>query len=328
VLDLQFERSQRQHATVTLTEPAAGRALSELRHMPGVLAVEPFRAVPVRLRNGHFSRRVGVTALADDARMFRIMDVRGNLVPLHSDGVFLSTALGEMLGVRAGEDVVMEVLSDERPVVRLPVAGLIDDFSGLSAYMRLDAVHHLLGEQDRISGAHLGVDIARLDDLYRQLKNTPAVAGVALRQATKQSFNDVVGENLMRIRLFNIMFAVIIAFGVVYNSARISLAERSRELATLRVIGFRRAEVSAILLGELAVLTLIAIPLGLGVGYLLSSIVIHAVDSELFRIPLVVTRWTFGFAAVVVLLAALVSGLLVRRRIDHLDLIGVLKTRE
>ena len=328
VLDLQFELAQRQHATVTLTESASGRAVEEMLHMPGVHAVEPFRSAPVRLRRGPLSRRVGVTAIRDDAELFRLLDIHGNHITLPSNGVFMSAKLGELLNVRNGDEITMEVLSDKRPIVRLPVDGLIDDFSGMSAYMRLDALHRLLGEQDRVSGAYIGVDMARVDDLYTTLKNTPAVAGVALKKATKESFNDIVGENLMRIRMFNILFAVIIAFGVVYNSARISLAERSRELATLRVIGFRRAEVSAILLGELAVLTLIAIPIGLALGYTLASVVIHSVDSELFRIPLVVRKQTFGFAALVVLLAALVSGLVVRRRIDHLDLISVLKTRE
>jgi putative ABC transport system permease protein len=194
--------------------------------------------------------------------------------------------------------------------------------------MRLDALHRLLHEDDRISGAYLAVDQSQIDDLYQTLKATPAVAGVAMKSATVESFNDIVAQNLMRIRFFNIMFATIIAFGVVYNSARISLAERSRELATLRVIGFRRAEVSAILLGELAILTLIAIPIGLAMGYVFSFMVIHVMDNELFRVPLRITRSTYGFAAVVVLLAATCSSLFVRRRIDHLDLIGVLKAAE
>lgn len=328
VLALQFEQAQRQHAMVSLTESASGRALEELRHMPGVQAVEPFRSVPVRLRSGPRERRVGVNAIRDDATMFRLMDIHGQPVQLTSSGLYMSAKLGEVLGLRPGDHVTMEVLSDERPIVQIQVGGLVDDFSGMSAYMRLDALHRLMGEQDRVSGAYLGVDLSRVDELYRTLKNTPAVAGVALKKATRESFNDIVGENLMRIRMFNILFAVIIAFGVVYNSARISLAERSRELATLRVIGFRRGEVSAILLGELATLTLVAIPLGLALGSALSSIVIHSVDSELFRIPLVINRSTYGFAALTVLLATLISGLVVQRRIDHLDLIGVLKTRE
>ncbi len=328
VLDLQFNRAQRQHATVTFTEPAEAAALSEMTHMPGVWNVQPFRAVPARLRHGSASRRIGVTALPREASLFRLMDVHQNVINLDSDGVYMSAKLGEVLGIRPGDSVTVEILSDERPTVDVPVAGLMDDFSGISAYMRLDALHRILHEQDRINGAYLEVDPTRLDELYRTLKQTPAVSGVAIKSATVESFNDIVAQNLMRIRFFNVMFAIIIAFGVVYNSARISLAERSRELATLRVIGFRRSEVSAILLGELAVLTAVAIPFGLALGYVFAFVVIRMTDGELFRIPLVISRSTYGFAAVVVIIATLASGLFVRRRVDHLDLIGVLKTRE
>jgi putative ABC transport system permease protein len=328
VLDLQFNRAQRQTVTVSLTEPADGRAIAEMRHMPGVLAAEPFRSVAARLRNGQHHRRVGITALPERTELYRVMDLNGRVFQPDSDGIYMSTKLAELLHVRPGEQVTLEVLEKQRPVVEVPVAGLIDDFAGLSAYMRLDAVRRLMHEDDDISGAYLAAEAGEVDRLYAALKETPAVAGVALRSATIESFNAIIAENLLRMRLFNMLFAIIIAFGVVYNSARISLAERSRELATLRVMGFRRGEVSAILLGELAVLTLLAIPFGLLLGYALSAMVIHSVDSELFRIPLVVEPRTFGFAAVVVLVATVISAMLVRSRIDHLDLIGVLKTRE
>ncbi len=328
VLDLQFNRAQMQHATVTLTEPTEARAATEIANMPGVERVEPFRSVPVRLRHGAASRRIGVTALPEDTGLFRLMDLHEEHIRIDSEGLFMSAKLGEVLGVNVGDDVTMEVLTEDRPTLTVQVARLIDDFSGMSAYMRLDVLHRLLREQDKISGAYLAVDESRIGEVYKRLKESPGVSGVAMKSATVESFNDIVGQNLMRIRLFNILFAIVIAFGVVYNSARISLAERSRELATLRVIGFRRSEVSAILLGELGVLTLLAIPLGLALGYVFSYVVIIAMDTELFRIPLVVNRATYGFAALVVILAATVSGLLVRRQIDHLNLTAVLKAAE
>ena len=179
-----------------------------------------------------------------------------------------------------------------------------------------------------MSGVFLAVDDQSLGAIYETLKNTPRVAGVTLKNAALKSFEDTVAENLLRMRLFNIGFASIIAFGVVYNSARISLAERSRELATLRVIGFTRAEISAILLGELAVLTCCAIPIGFAMGYGFAWLTTLGLDTELYRIPLIVARSTFGFAAVVIIVAAFLSGLVVRSRLDHLDLVSVLKSKE
>jgi putative ABC transport system permease protein len=174
----------------------------------------------------------------------------------------------------------------------------------------------------------LKVDPNYHSDLYSRLKRTPKVAGVSIKDSALGSFRRTFAENLLRMRLINVMFAVTIAIGVVYNAARISLAERSRELATLRVIGFTRGEISAILLGELGVVTLAAIPLGLALGRGLCTLAAANINEELFRIPVVVSNWTYAFAATVILAATVASALLVRRRLDHLDLIAVLKSRE
>jgi len=208
------------------------------------------------------------------------------------------------------------------------VIDLLDDFAGTTAYMNRDALNRMMREGRILSGAYLAVDRSRLEGLYVRLKHAPRVGGVVIKEAALESFRETIAENLLRMKAINVLFACIIAFGVVYNSARISLAERSRELATLRVIGFTRAEVSRILLGELAVLTAAAIPLGLVLGHGFAALTTWAYDTELFRIPLVIERSTYGFAALVTLLAALVSGLIVRRRIDRLDLVEVLKTKE
>ena len=219
-------------------------------------------------------------------------------------------------------------MEGERPVRQIPIAGIITEYGGTNAYMSVYALQRTLHEGRSYSGAFLSVEEQSLNALYELLKNTPRVASVNLKKASLQSFEETVAENLLRIRTFNIGFASIIAFGVVYNSARISLAERSRELATLRVIGFTRTEISAILLGELAVLTSLAIPIGFAMGYGFAGLMTLGLDTELYRIPLVVRQSTFGFAALVIILAALFSGLVVRRRLDHLDLVAVLKSKE
>jgi putative ABC transport system permease protein len=250
-------------------------------------------------------------------------------VPLPPDGVVLSEKLAELLEVKIGDAVTVEVLEGERPVRSVVVAGLVDDFSGTTAYMDIRAVRRMMREGDVLTGAFLAVDPARINDLYAAVKQTPHVAGVSVKESAIVNFRKTVAENLLKFRLFNVGFACVIAFGVVYNSARVSLAERSREFATLRVIGFTRLEVSLILLGELALLTAVAIPAGLVLGYGMAFFVITtAYDTELFRLPLVVGRQTYGFAAAVTLAAALVTGLIVRRLIDRLDLVAVLKTKE
>lgn len=240
----------------------------------------------------------------------------------------MSEKLAELLGVKVNDMVTVEVLEGERPVREVPVTSLVADYAGTNAYMNIQALQRLLREGHSYSGAYLSVDSKHLKDLYSTLKNTPRVAGVNIQTAAVESFNETVAENLMRMRTFNVLFATIIAFGVVYNTARISLAERSRELATLRVMGFTRGEISAILLGELGALTLVAIPVGLFLGYAMAYLSVQALATELFRIPMVINPSTYGIATTVIVIATVLSGLVVRRKLDHLDLVSVLKSRE
>jgi len=172
------------------------------------------------------------------------------------------------------------------------------------------------------------VDKGDATELYRHIKATPAIAGVSSKRAAIDNFRDTLAKNLNVMIFFNVLFSSVIAFGVVYNAARISLSERSRELASLRVLGFTRAEISQILLGELAVILLIAVPVGLVLGYALASVVVLAFDTELYRFPLVVSPRTLAFAAATTIAAAAISALVVRRQLDRLDLVAVLKTRE
>lgn len=329
VIDSEFTVAQRQDMMLTFAEPTVSRTIADVRHLPGVLFVEPFRALPVRLRSQNHSRRMALLGLSPDARLFRIVDRDRNAIPVPRHGIVISANLAQALHVSVGDWLTVEVLEAKRPVVRLQIEALVSDFQGESAYADLSVVNRLMQEGNVVSGVFLMVDSAQIVSLYRQLKETPRVASVSLKGAALTSIRQTIAANILRMRAFNVGFACVIAFGVVYNSARIALAERDRDLATLRVIGFRRGEASGILLGELALLTVAAIPFGLFLGYVLADLVIRiAYDTELFRIPLVIDRWTYAFAATTTLLAAVCSGLIVTRRIGQLDLVAVLKSRE
>lgn len=328
MMNAQFHRVQRFDMSVATIEPVADRALYELESLPGVLRAEPSRSASVRLRAGPRSRRVGISGIRPDARLFGLVNIDGEETALPSDGLLVSAKLAEVLQVAVGEPVQIEFLEGKRTVRQAPVAATLRDFAGLSAYMNIDNLRRLMLDGSTINGAHLAIDPAYQNALYRELKNTPEVAAVMIKRHAIESFENTVAENLGTMKSINLMFACVIAIGVVYNSARISLSERSRELATLRVIGFTRGEISSILLGELAVVTLLAIPVGLALGRAFAWWMSTAFDQELFRFPLVVSNYTYAFAAAVVLAASVASGLAVRRRLDQLDLVAVLKSRE
>jgi len=326
--DFQFNVAQRYDMTVTFAEPASARALYELQGMPGVIAVEEFRSVPVRLRHGHRHRNISILGLPPEPELNRIVDASWSTVDVPPDGLALSGILAELLALRPGDRVVVEVLEGQQPVLDVAVSAVVEDYMGMNVYMNADTLRQLMQEGGTISGAWLRADPAMKDRLYRQLKNTPAVAGVSLKTAAMESFESTMGELMGRMRAIYTIFAGIIAFGVVYNSARISLSERARELATLRVIGFTKGEVSYILLGEMAIVTLLALPLGVALGHLSATALIESLDSEVYRFPAVVTASTSMVAALSVFAAAVLSGLIVRRKLDHLNLVESLKIRE
>lgn len=328
MMDSQFNSVQRYDMSVSMSDAVSDRAIHELDSMPGVLRAEPTRAVAARLRAGPRSRRVGVMGIRPDSTLFGLMNMDGTQMELPPHGLLVSEKLAEVLHVGVGDWVQLEALVDKRPVRQVMIAATINDFAGLQAFMNIDELHRIMLEGPVVTGAQMLVDPAEQDQLYRKLKETPNVATVMVKRHTLDSFNETIAKNLGVMKRINLIFACIIAAGVVYNSARISLAERSRELATLRVIGFTRQEISSILLGELAIVTLLAIPAGLVLGKLFATWMVSAFDHELFRFPLVVSDRTNAWAALVVLIASAVSGMIVRRNLDHLDLVAVLKSRE
>jgi putative ABC transport system permease protein len=328
MVDVQFYRVQREDLTVSFHNPRPARARYDIVSLPGVLRAEPFRSVPVRLRLAHRTYRSAITGLEPAGELRRLVDRHLRRHDLPPAGLILTTKLATILGVRPGQQLTVEVLEGTRPIRQIPVVGLLDELIGVAAYMDITALNRLLQEERTISGAYLQVDTQHLTSLYRRLKRLPAVAGVSLRQAALHSFESTVAESLGIFTSILVGFACIIAFGVVYNAARIALAERGRELASLRVLGFTTAEVAVILFGEQAVLTLAAMPLGMAMGWGFSALLSQLYDSELYRLPFVISQTTYVFSCGVITMAACLSALTIWRRLTHLDLIAVLKTRE
>jgi putative ABC transport system permease protein len=328
LVDVQYRLSQREDMTVTFVEPASRKALFELKELRGITDAEGFRSVPVRLRFGHQSYRTSIQGVGPEGRLHRPLDTGLKQLQLPSEGIVLNDYLAGLLGVSPGESVTAEVLEGRRPTVRVPVVGLVRQYIGLQGFMDINALNRLMREGDLLSGAYITVDAQQQDRVYRKLVEMPRVAGAFVRQQEIRNFYDTQAEAMLFFTFLTTVLAGTISVGVVYNSARISLSERSRELASLRVLGYTRAEISYIFLAELALLTLAAIPLGLLLGEGLSVYISRAVSSDLFRVPPVLTPATRSLAAAVVVLSACISGLIVRHRLDHLDLVAVLKTKE
>jgi putative ABC transport system permease protein len=328
LIDFQWSLAQRQDVTLSLTEPGSSSALSDFYNLPGVIDAEPFRTVAARLWHEHHERRIGIAGLPRSARLNRLLNENGQPVTLPATGLVVSTKLAEFLDIQIGDVVHIDVQEGVRPAVDTVVSGLITDFAGVAAYMDIEALHRLMREGRTISGAHLAVDTARWDDLLAQAKKSPRIGTFTITRDARASFDKTTGAMMGTVQAIYFGFAVIVAFGVVYNGARIALSERSRDLATLRVVGFTRHEVATVLIGELALLTLLAIPIGLLIGSQLASLIVRVSSTESVRLPLVLTPQTYATAALIVFLSSGLSFAVVSRRIRHLDLLGVLKARD
>lgn len=328
IVAVQFENVQREDVDVSFSEPRPGRAALELASLPGVSRVETYRTVPAILRSANRTRRVAIMGLSDDAELRRVVDKDLNTIALPNEGIVLGVTVADSLGVTKGDRITVEVTEGPRPVREIEVTAVVEELLGLGTYMDLRALNRLMREGDTISGAFLSVDQKHQQGLYSELKRTPGVSGVGLPKAALESFNETIAKTIGTSTVFMIGFACIIAFGVVYNGARIALAERGRELASLRVLGFTQTEIGKMLLGEQGVLTVAAIPIGFAVGFGTCFLITKVIDAEIVRLPMVLSTQTFFYSAVIVVAASVISGILVALRIRGMDLVAVLKTRE
>lgn len=328
MLDVHFGLASRADVTINFTERTDITALHELAALPGVRAAEPFRSVSVEFIHGPRRHRAGIQGFPSNAALNRVLDQRLDATELPRSGLLLSDWIAQEIDVQAGDTVTLRVLDGSGEMHRVPVAGLVQEFIGASGYMRIDALNRLLGDGHVASGAHLAIAPAQRDALFSALQRRPRVAAISQRTAAMDSFLDTMGETLLILAFINTLLAGSIALGVIYNAARLAYAERSRELGSLRILGFTRAETAYILLGELAILTLLAIPVGYAIGWGFCWLIAYGMATELFRVPLVIEPSTFGFAALVILAAALLSGAAVTRRLYRMNLVEILKVRE
>ncbi len=328
MIDLQFGFAQRDDFAVTLTEPSGRAVADELAALPGVIAVEPHRFAAARLWHGHRSYRSALQGIEANGDLKHVLDADLAPVAIPAEGLLLSDWLAAHLDVRPGGWLDVELLEGQRRRLRLPVAGVIHDYLGVAVHAERRWLNRQLGEGDAISGAWLDVDPASRESVLGALRARPRVAAVGDRAGMIASFRTTMAEGILTFTLVATLMAGAIALGVVYNAARIALAERGRELASLRVLGYTRGEVRALLSGELGLLAVLALPLGFVLGYGMCGLLVHGFQSDLYRIPLVVAPAGYALAGLTVLAATALSVMLVRRRVDRLDLVDVLKTRE
>ncbi len=328
MVEVQYNMSQREDFVTYYSEPTSERSLYSLEGIQGVEYAEGFRHVTAKLKFEHRFYRSSVNGIEPGSQLSRLLDSNLKEINLPKDGVIITDYLAELLHFKPGDMLTIEVLEGSRPTLQVPVIGTAKQYLGLNVYIQRSSLNRLLKEGDVISGAYLKVDEKYQKQAYKKIKNMPRIVGVIEQKSAIEGFYETMENTILFFTFITTLLGGSIAFGVVYNSMRIALSERNRELASLRVLGFKRSEVAYILLGELGLLTLIAIPIGFLIGNGLCAYLAMKFDSDLYRIPLVLEADVYAFAALVVIVSSIISAMMIWRNLAHLDMVAVLKAKE
>ncbi len=328
MLDVSFNVIDRSDVLVTFVEPLSDKTILEIAGIDGVTLAEPFRSTPVMFKHDRIEFLGGITGLPDNPALNRAVDSNLQNVVISGDGVVLSKQLAKILNISLGAVLTVDVREGRRPTLNVPVVGIVEALIGTPAYMKMNALNRRLKEPNRISGAYLKIDAQKREAVYAKIKAMPLVAGVSLRREAYENFAKMIDEGPGVFRYIMTVFSIVIAGGVVYNSARIAFIERQRDLASLRVLGFTKIETGYVLLGELVTLAIIALPIGSVLGYLLWSYMATALSTELYQIPIIYKEDGLGYAAIIVFLATAFAGAFVQRDVSKLDMASALKIRD
>lgn len=328
IVDLAFFQANRQDAVVVFSGDVPISALADLRALPGVLQAEPQQMHAAILHNGPLEKTIAVEARYPDPDLSRVIGGAGQVITAQPGGILLSDRLAETLALDVGDRVAVEFLTGRRETHEMIVTGLVEQYFGLGAYVDAGFLDETFRQSPRMSVANLLIDPRALDELHAALRDMPALSGLILMSDTRGAFQDTIQENIGVVNAIYASIAILITVGVAYNGARIQLSKRARELASLRILGFSRAEVSAVLVGETMLLALLAQPIGWLLGAWIAQALSRAFTSDLYAIPLVLRADSFAWASLVVLGASFVTVMIVRQRIDRMDLVSVMKTRE
>ena len=328
IISTYFYKAQRQDVTLMLSDTEHHTVTNEVMHLPGVLQTEPARMISAEFTSGHKFHRGSVTGVPENALLTPVYDNHKGLITIQEHGVVVGSILAKKLSIGNGDFMQIKFLDGRRPELSLQVVDVIETYIGMPVYMALDTLNRIMKEPQQVDMINIVVDANHQNELFKELKKTPKVSAVMVKQGAIKTFENTMAETILIFISFFTMFACALAFGLVYNSTRIALSERGRELATLRVLGFSSMEISYILLGEMALFVLISLPLGCLAGYGLAWMIVTLMENELYRIPVIIFPNSYGISMSIILLAAIASATIVQTKIRHLNLLEVLKTRE
>ncbi len=328
MMNTQFNLIQKENLSITLLRPIPRIHISEFMNYNGVLNAEGLRIVPIRLLIENQTKETAIQGVDPQMTLRRFLDKDKNNISFPADGIAMNIELAQSLGIQRGDLIRFEVLEGNRKQAEVRVGALINEVLGRSIYIDHAELSQLLGEGEMVNQVLLSIDQNQENNLIKEFKDVPNIAGLTTKFAILRSFRDTIDRSIMVSIFILVFFAIIISVGVIYNTAMITLSERIFELATLRILGFSIWEVFLIVIGELTFLILISIPLGCVLGYWFSWFFLQTVETNEFQIPLIIHAKTYILSAIASIFTSLFSFYILYNKLKNMDLISVLKTRE
>jgi len=328
MLELQFDLLQRESVTINFFGPVSSDVELDIAKQKAVLFAEGYRLVPIRIRSGTLTKEILLQGIPKGAELRRLISEGEKILTPPDTGILLNLQVAQKFGISTGQEIQLEILEGNRKKVKVIVEGTVSEILGQGAYMEKSAVNKLLGEGNSLNLLVLRTDANEEISLLRKLKSIPKIAGVTTRAGTLKVFHEMTARSMLATTLILMIFACVIAVGVVYNTAMIALSERAFELGSLRILGFNKREVFSILAGELTVETLVALPIGCLTGYWFAYMMFTSVETEGFNVPLNISLTTYGIALLTTIFTSLISFIILYFKIKSMDLISILKVRE
>jgi putative ABC transport system permease protein len=329
LMNYEFKKVAHQDISISLRDPEGITAPREVSLLPTVTETEPQLVVPCDLQNGPYQKRIGVMGLVHGNHLYTPLDKQGNPIAIPGLGLILSKKLAEILNLAPGDTVRLRSLIGLREEVVAPIVGTVETFLGLSAYANIRYLSKLIGEEwaanvilcDTFQGK-------AVHSFLDPLKARPTVIGVKERTRALIQLNETFGKTMGTMMFIMVLFAGLVAFGSVFNTALVSLSERQREVGTLRVLGYSPTQITGIFSGESLMLNGAGILMGLAFGILLAHGLSLAYSTELYRFPAVIYPWRLAMCAVIMGIFVSAAQLIIHRLICKLKWLEVVKIME
>lgn len=328
MVEYQFDLVSRSDVDLGMRDEGSVRAVYEARGLPGVQRAEPMLGIACDLRNGRFSRRLGVTGLSPDHQLTIPRRSNGEAIPIPSRGLVLAKKLADLLHARVGDPLELTPVRGRRDTRIVHVASIVDTFLGLDAYADIDYLSEVVGEARAVNAVQLAVDPSQMPALYREIKDLPNAQGMGVRADAKHNIMTTLVENSVFSIGILIGFAGVIAFGSIVNNALIEIGDRVREVATLRVLGYDASAVSGIFFRQTAIIFLMGLTLSFPLGYAMVSGLSSAYDSELYRMPVVIRPVQVAYTVLASAAFVVFAQWVVERQVQRLDWQDALKAKE